>query len=48
MDNFSYHTTLLNDIFQRYGLYFIAILVALFVYIYSPKKGIKNLVKGGG
>lgn len=47
MDNFSYQKSLMTQTLETYWFYLLAIFVAFSIYLYSPKKGIKNLFKGG-
>lgn len=48
MDNFSYPKSILVETLQTYWSYLLAILIVFIVYLYSPKKSIKNIFKGGG
>lgn len=47
MDNFSYQKSILVETLQTYWFYLLAIFIAFSIYLYSPKKGIKTLLKGG-
>lgn len=48
MDNFSYPKSILVETLQTYWSYLLVVLIVFSLYFYSPKKGIKNLFKGGG